>query len=223
MNIEQKILSDFQYFDHFYVKNRFWTTAQIFREKSIVKSITGPNYFGNSEGIPDQMLLPFFGKYRVPEAWHNYILGINWDSGVTKGITWVLNQEECDAGTALWVLQFMDPSRPSAFDMLAFNKAAAGGFKRFKIPIQFDHTALMKSVRSNHDLNETLLAGCKRLENMKAERIHYDVPHSSDESGFCFFAYDEDYNGRLHEEVKKRGLLETERANPASQLVFGVH
>ena len=223
MHIERNLLPHFKYLDHLYVNNKFWTKAQIFRELAILKSITGPSYFGDSGDIPDAMLLPFLSKYRVPEAWHKYIVGINWDSGQTKSFEWVLNQQECDAGTALWILQFMDPSRnPSSLEKQVFTKAANGGFRRFKVPIKFDHEALMRSVRSNQDLSETLIAGCKRLEGMKAEQTHYDVPHSSDEMGLGFFAFDEDYNGRMHEDVKRRGLLENERANPASQLVFGV-
>lgn len=214
----------FEFSDYLYVSGKCWTKKQIARELDIIQGIVSFDKLGNDYWVPSELEIEFFSKYRIPEAWHRWVLGMNWDNGDTEEhIEWIVRQPECDIGTAVHVLQscfyLVERESPPVFSelgVLIIERAAAGEYKRYKCPPKTMYPKVYDDLKLELSSGSQRIDGINFLLNSKIEDTIYDVPCSSDEIGVGLIGRSEDYRG-LYEQQE---FASKNLANPASALVF---
>lgn len=151
---------------------------------------------------------------------------MNWDVGSTEdNLAWILKQNECDAGTALHVLQFSflqdDHEAPAQFMGLGpfiLKKAAQGGFAKNKCLSKRSNGLFSKNLTLPSDAPSEFAVGLRNLFDKRPQKTLYDVPCSADECGVSLIGSSQDYSGERERDIE---LPKKIPANPASALVFG--
>lgn len=67
---------------------------------ALMKYWQDPSYIIIPDGETDEIIA--WLQNQTPDTWHNVVLSWNYDNG-DKVLTWILNQEDCDRGTAAQV------------------------------------------------------------------------------------------------------------------------
>ncbi len=217
-----------------------WSGHQILMELQTIARVCDFSDFNDINGLnAGEGLVRFLSQYRIPEVWHNYTAGVNFDCGVTDELNWIIRQNECDAGTAILLLQRLnahplDVASNSCAEYelcnYVFQKAASGGFKRFKCQLSFSSalylTKLYQSILTSNtrqkrngepQLSNHILEGCQALLRIKPEtqRCHTIVDSDGDR-GLTLVGVDEDFAG----EYKTNPPHASQLAKPAHEVVY---